>query len=100
MLRRVEAVAAGDREPVGVGDRTVLATTRPAPRAVVLRAAADVVRDLEVVADVVELAARQVRREIIVAAAVPGDRDPTVVTDDEVVGVVRIDPHRVVVDVY
>ena len=99
MLRRVEAVAAGDREPVRVGDGTSLAATRPAPCAIILRAAADVVGNLKVVADVVELTNGKIRREVVVATAVPGNRDATIVADDEVIRVVRVDPHRVMVDV-
>ena len=99
MLRRVEPVAAGDREPVRVGDGTSLAATRSAPCAIILRAAADVVGNLKVVADVVELTNGKIRREVVVATAVPGNRDAAIVADDEVIRVVGIDPHRVMVDV-
>ena len=52
---RVEAVAAGDREPVAVLEVAAFPPARTAPRAVVLRAAADVVGHAIVVAHFVEL---------------------------------------------
>ena len=56
-----EAVAAAHVVPHGVGDRTLLAPARTAPRAVVLQTTADAVGHTHVGRDVVELAERQVR---------------------------------------
>ena len=84
ILRRVEAVAAADGEPVAVGDRAAALAARPAPAAVVLQPAAHAVRHRHVVADLVELPDRDAIEEVVVAAAVPRLRDAAVVADDEV----------------
>ena len=76
------------------------APARPAPRAVVLRAAADVVRHGHVERDVVVLADRELVHRIPVAARVPRLRHAAVVADDDVRRVLRVDPHRVMVDVH
>src|SRR3989441_1683754 len=52
-----------------------------------------------VVADDVGLADRERVQELPVAAFVPRLRDAAIVADDDVTGIVRVDPHRVVVDV-
>src|SRR6185369_14860122 len=63
-------------------------------------AAVDVVeRQVVVDADAVELGDRQVLDEVPVLAAVPALVDAAVVAVDQVVGVVGVDPQRVVVDV-
>ena len=99
VLRRVEAVAAADRGPVGVGQLTLAPPRRPAPGTVVLIAGADAVGVVHVVADDVGLPDRERVQEVPVAALVPRLRHPAVVADDDVVGVVGIDPHRVMIDV-
>ena len=97
---RVEAVAAADVEAVAVRDAGAVARgARHAPVAVVLQAAADHVRVLHVGADLVELADRQVVAEQPRLAAVPRDRHAAVAADDQMVGVVGIDPQRVILGV-
>ncbi len=66
---------------------------------VVLHAAVDVVRQLVIHADVVVLGEREVGDESPGVSAVLGDRDASVVPDDDVPGVARVDPHRVVIRV-
>ena len=100
ILRRIEAVTARDGEPVGVGHRALLAGARPAPGSVVLSAGAHVVRHREVVAHVVELRDGQVGRVVEVPAAVPGLGHTAVVADEPVIGVARVDPDGVIVDVH
>src|SRR5205085_2885143 len=93
-----EAVAAVVREPVGVRN-VALSLARPAPGAVVLRTAADVVRHGVVVAHGVELADREHVEELEVAAAIPTLRNAAVVANENVLAVIGVDPHRVVIDV-
>src|SRR2546429_6368072 len=62
-------------------------------------ARADVVRKAHVVADDVGLADPERVQELPVAAFVPRLRDAAVVADEDVTGIVRVDPHRMVVDV-
>ena len=99
---RLEAVAAEGDEPVLVGDALAADRPRRPPHGVVvLRAAVDVVERLVVVhRHAVELRDGQVGMEPPGAAAVPGFVHAAVVADDEVVGVVRIDPQRVAVHVH
>ncbi|CAA9358627.1 MAG: hypothetical protein AVDCRST_MAG40-3336 [uncultured Gemmatimonadaceae bacterium] len=100
VLRGVEAVAAAHVEPVGVGGAQPPAGARgAAPGAVVLQPAAHAIRHLHVVAHRVELPDREGGGEVVGAALVVRDRDAAVVADDEVVGVGRVDPHRVPVGV-
>src|SRR5258708_15333155 len=61
VLRRIKAVAAGDRVPVRVVQRSPLPALS-APRAVVLRTGPDLIRHLHVVADLVELPDGQIHR--------------------------------------
>ncbi len=95
------AVAADGDEPVLVGDaRTVEGPGRPSEGVVVLGAAVDVVERLRVVdRDPVELGDRQVFEEAVGGAAIPGLVDAAVAADQQVVGVVGVDPQGVVVDV-
>src|SRR5205085_5553034 len=60
---------------------------------------ADVVWHGEVVAHRVKLSDGQRIEELEVPAAIPALRNATVITDDNVLGIVRIDPHGVVIDV-
>ena len=99
--RGEEAVAPLRDEPVLVPDAVdVVGPRRPAEGGVVLRAAVDVVEGLRVVdRDPVELRHREVRLELPRRAAVPRLVDAAVVAVQEVVGVLRVDPEGVVVDV-
>ena len=95
---RLEAVAALDAIPVVVEDAGVAADrTRAAPRVVVLHAAAQVVGDRHVVADVVVLREVHVVDALPRLALVPAHPDAAVVAVDDVIRVVRVDPHRVMV---
>jgi hypothetical protein len=64
--------------------------------AVVLQPAADHVRVLHVGADFVELADRQIVAKEPGLPAIPGDRHAAVAADDQVIGIVGIDPQRVI----
>ena len=100
ILLSVEAVAAADAEPVGVQDADVRALpARPAPRPVVLQAAAHVVRLPHVGADRVELADGHRRDEVPRVTAVVADVEAAVVPVHHVAGVLRIDPDGVMVAV-
>ena len=57
------------------------------------------IRHLHVETDRVELADVDLVQNVVVATPVPRLRHATVVTDDDVLGIVRVDPHRVVVHV-
>ena len=96
-----EAVAPLRDEPVLVQDAVdVVGPRRAAEGGVVLRAAVDVVEGLRVVdRHPVELRHREVRLELPRRAAVPRLVDAAVVAVQEVVGVLRVDPEGVVVDV-
>lgn len=74
-----------------------LSAGRPAPVAVVLEAAAQVVRPLHVEVDVVELRERDGVGHLPVPAGVIADLPATVRSLEEVVRVGRVDPHRLVV---
>src|SRR5205823_2072379 len=99
VLLRHEAVATADREPHRVGDRTLPASARSTPRAVVLEPAADAIRNLEIIAQVVELSDRKGVREDVRAALIERDRDAAVVADDHPLRIHGVDPHRVMIDV-
>ena len=96
----VEAVAAANPEPVGVEDAVAAARrARSAPAAVVLQAAADVVRLPHVGADRVELPDRHGVHVLPGVTAVVGDVETAVVAEHQVIAVLRIDPDRVMVAV-
>ena len=97
----LEAVAADGDVPVVVGDAVGAGgARRTAEGEVVLGAAVDVVERLVVVdGDLVELGDRQVGEELPGGAAVTGLVQAAVTADQQAVGVVRVDPHGVVVDV-
>ena len=95
-----EAVAIGGLVPVLVSNAVKRARVGgAAPGIVVLEATADVVRIAHVVADRVELAEGQVVEHAPVGGPVPGRGDAAVAPEDEVVGVVRVDPECMMVDV-
>ena len=96
-----EAIAAGRDEPVGVADAVVRARAAwSTDREVVLRAAEDSIKRLRLVRrDAVVLRDRQVRREAPRASAIERLVHAAVAADDEMVGGVRVDPNRMVVDV-
>ena len=99
---RHEAVAVLGHEPVLVQD-AVLGTgpRRSAERIVVLQSAVDVIERRRVVGvDVVVLRERQVREEGPGRGAIKRAVEAAVVADQQVAGVVRIDPDDVVVDVH
>ena len=100
VLRGVKTVAAGNGVPVRQVDRPALAAARAAPRAIVLRAGADVVRDRHVVTDFVELGDRQVLHLHVVAALVERDGDAAVIGEGKALRVVRVDPQPVIVHVH
>ncbi len=95
------AVAADGHVPVLVGDAGARGgARRTALRVVVLGAAVDVVEGLGVVdRHAVVLPQRHVGLELPGRAGVPGLVDAAVAADQQVVGVGRVDPQRVVVDV-
>src|SRR4030095_4938089 len=80
-------------------DGPVAPTAGAAPRAVVLQPAAYAVGHLEVVAQVVQLAHSERGGEGVAAALVERDADAAVIPHDHAIGVYRVDPHGVVVDV-
>ncbi len=93
---RVEAVAALHGDPILVADAGGLkAGAGTAPRIVVLQAAADVIRLLEVVRDLVELSDGDIVQVAPIAAAVPGDPDAAIVAAEHVVGIRGVDPDGV-----
>ena len=87
--------------PVGVSDTVPVVRTRGSVLSrVVLRAADDVVERLVVVhGDFIELGHGQVRNELPVRAQVPALVQSAVATSQQVVGVVRVEHQRMVVDV-
>ena len=98
---RLVAVAANRDEPVFVRDTDAVARARRAAQCgVVLRAAIDVVERRGVVdADAVELRDRQVGLETPVLAAVKTLIHAAVTANEQVVGVARVDPERVIIHV-
>ena len=100
VLRADESVASADARPVIRRDVTSRKSARTAPRSVVLQPSAHPIGDVHVQADVVELAHGHVVQVRPVPAPVVRDRDAAVVAHDDPLGVVRVDPHRVVVHMY
>ena len=98
---RLEAVAAGDNEPIAVANPVDVVGARGAALStVVLSAAVDVVeREAVVDSDSVELCDRQVGLVVVVLASVPGFIKPAVATEEQVIRAVREESHCVVVDV-
>ena len=95
----VEPVAAADVHPVLVADGAAHATTRTAPRPIVLQPTTDAIRNLHVVADRVELADVDDVHRVITSTPIPRLRHAAVIADNEMLRIIRIDPHRVMVDV-
>src|ERR1051325_8762546 len=98
---RTETIAAIGDEPVGIDDARRAASARWTTKAeVVLRAAVDVVERLRVVGgDVVKLRHRKVLFEVPVLAAIVTLVNAAVATDEVMIGVRRLDPDVVIVDV-
>ncbi len=98
---RVEPVAEDGHEPVAVANAVnVIGPRGPSLGCVVLSAAIDVVEGSVVVdRDLVKLGDRQVLGVAVGLAAVPGLVQPAITADDQVVGIPRVDPERVIVDV-
>ena len=97
---REEAVPVRRLVPVLVPDAVEGARVRgSAPRVVVLQPSAHRVRRAHVEADGVELAERDVVEHAPVRGPVPRRRHPAVAPQDQVVGILRVDPQLVVVDV-
>ena len=100
VLCRVEAVATAHVEPVAVLDRSRAAQPAGAtPGAVVLQPAAHPVRLPVVEAHRVELTGGDVIHEVEGDRAVPAHGEAAVARDHQVLGVGRVDPHRVPVGV-
>ena len=100
IYRRVEAVAADGEVPVAVGySLRVSRAARACEAVVVLKATVHVIGVPHVETDCVVLRDGQVADEVHRFTAVVRDVHTAVVADDEVVGVRRVDPHRVIVDV-
>src|SRR3954466_10495265 len=96
----VEAVAAADAIPIRIEDAVAAARrARTAPAAVVLQAAADVVRLAQVGADRIELSRRNSVHVFPCLTAVVAHVETAVVTEQQVIAVARIDPGRVMVAV-
>ena len=94
----VESVPETDLLPVMIADAAVFPHgVRPAPGAVVLHAAVNVVGDIQVHGDVVVLGQRQVVHESPGLAAVVTECHAAVVPVNHVIRIVRIDPQGVVV---
>ena len=100
ILRRVEAVAAADRVPHVIVNGSARPPAGTAPRIVVLQATAHAIGRVHIVADGVELSHGNTVGELEVAAAVPRDRDAAVISQDKVVGIGRVPPQCVIVDVH
>ena len=98
---RNKSIAAGGDVPVRVHDAVHIARSRrAAPAEVILRAAVDVIKRRGVIdVDIVELKRRQVRFELPELAAVVGFVDAAVAADEDVIGVARIHPDGVRIDV-
>src|SRR5688572_29629413 len=98
---RAKAIAAVCHEPVGVDDAGRAASARWTTKAeVVLRAAINVVERFGVVScDVVKLRDREVLFEVPSCTAIPALINPTIGTNQIVIGVLGIDPDVVIVDV-
>src|SRR6266478_2988328 len=103
-------VAARDREPLGAVEAAAAgsptsptapasrdATRRPAPRVVVLETAAQHVRVVIVGRHHVELPDRQIVQEAPALGTVLGDVHAAVVPLNHAVGVLRVDPERMMV---
>src|SRR5574341_617288 len=97
-----EPVTAVGGEPVGIDDARLAARSgRPAERVVVLRAAVNEIPwRLVIYRDIVELRDRQVGFEMPVRAAIKAFVDATIAANEIIVRVVRINPDRVVVNVF
>src|SRR6185503_12970201 len=89
----VPRVAVSD--PVAIAHRA-----RHAPHPVVLKAAADAIRNALVHVDLVELADRDVPPKIPGVPAIPRDGDAAVSGDDQMLAVLRIHPERVILAVH
>ena len=95
-----EAVTAAHVLPLGPrGAGRAGRLARAAPGAVVLQAAAQVIRHLKVVRHVVELRERDVVEDVERPAGVVRDLEPAVVTEQDAVRIGGIDPHRLVIAV-
>src|SRR4051812_10201251 len=95
----LEAVTIRDVHHVHVRDPDLgVRPARYAPRPVVLRAAINPVRIAPVDGDVVELTDGQVVDEVPVARAVVGEVQTAVVAEHHVVGMPRIDPESMMID--
>ncbi len=99
---RVETVAEDGDEPVAVANAVhVGGARRAALRRIVLRASVDVVeRRVVVHGDLVKLRDRQVRDVAVALASIPRFVEPAVAADDQVLGILGIDPERVVIHVF
>ena len=95
----VSDVAAGDARPVRIAQRTGLPATWAAESAVILTAAADVVRHGVVETDRVKLRQRQIHRREERSSAIERDGDPAVVRECDALGVLGIDPNAVCIGV-
>src|SRR5206468_9823429 len=93
----VIALVGADRRPVAEGERAVVAAADGAHGAIVLLARVDPVREAVVRGEVVHLARRLVVPAAPVRAAVHGHDGALVGSRDHVVGMLRVDPHIVIV---
>ncbi len=98
---RSKTITAVGHEPVGVDDPRSTTRTRWTTKAeVVLRAAINVVERFVVVGgDVVKLSHRKILFEVPRGAAIPTLVNPTIAANQIVIGVLRIDPDVMIVDV-
>ena len=91
----MEAVAAADVVPEIGQDRALAIHRRPAPGAVILETAVDIIRIAHVGADGVELGEAQIVEEDPALAVVVGQGRAAVLADVKSILVGRIEPHRV-----
>src|SRR5579859_1641392 len=97
---RIETVAAAHGKPVGVGDAArIQSGAGPTPYVVVLQAPANVIWLGHIEADLIELGQWDGVDEIPGASPVMAHINAAVRTGDDVVGIPRINPHRMVVAV-
>ncbi len=95
-----ETIAAAYTVPIVIRRTGIVADpSRPAPTTVVLQAAVDVVVVVRTNADVIELPNGHVIVVVPVLATIPGHIDATIVAKNDMAAVLRVYPHRVVVDV-
>src|SRR5262249_43082980 len=97
----VFSIASGDREPIGAADAAAAqAVRRTTPPVIVLQPAAEHVRSLIVSGHRVELLDGQIIEIAPGFAGIRREVSPAVVAVDDTIGILRIDPHGVVIHMH